>query len=126
MSDNAAVLLNNTGTAIVAFEWFWSYTSRSGVFESLNESLDLQQRTAQEAVNALQGGASVGRVFEIVRPLARHDPQPQPQGKPPRLRSPLPFGHEAVHHLLNASDTDLLAFFRRSAEPRSLVLRRPE
>ena len=30
VSDNAAVLLNNTGTAIVAFEWFWCYTSRSG------------------------------------------------------------------------------------------------
>jgi hypothetical protein len=99
----------------------------SALYEALNESLDLQRTAAQEAVRALQAGASVGRVFEIVRPLARHSPPPpQTQGKP-RHSGPivLTFGNEAIHHLINANDSDLLAFFERAAEPRSLELRRP-
>jgi hypothetical protein len=70
----------------------------------------------------------VGQVFEIVRPLARHDPpQPRTEGKP-RHSGPiqLTFGGEAVHHLINSSDTDLLAFLERAAQPRSLELRRPD
>jgi hypothetical protein len=233
VSDRAAVLLNNTGRAIIAVEWFWRYTSRDGkartsrfsnlgssaqrdaltgrskvgrdlgtfvlpgskrlitesgiignnldvltpeelpraqgycggwgggsprrsaetelaavelvldlviledglcvgpdesaLYEALNESLDLQRTAAQEAVRALQAGASVGQVFEIVRPLARHSPpQPQIQGKPRQSRPLVPtFGSEAIHHLINANDTDLLAFFKGAAEPRSFELRRP-
>jgi hypothetical protein len=233
LSDRAAVLLNNTGRAIIAIEWFWRYTSGDGkartsrfsnlgssaqrdaltghskvrrdlgtfvlpgskrlitergifgnnldvlspeempcaqgycggwgggsarepaetelaamelvldlviledglcvgpdesaLYEALNESLALQRTAAQEAVEVLEAGASVGKVFEIVRPLARHSPPP-PQTQR-RSRHPRPvlqtFGSEAIHHLVNASDTDLLAFFRRAAEPRSLDLRRP-
>ena len=37
-------------------------------------SLDFQRETAQEAVKALRAGASVGQVFEVVRPWARHFP----------------------------------------------------
>lgn len=100
----------------------------SALYEALNESLDLQRTAAQEAVKALQAGASVGQVFEIVRPLARHDPPlPQKQGKPRFSRPIVPtFGSEAIHHLINAKDSDLLAFFKRAAEPRSLELRRPQ
>jgi hypothetical protein len=234
VSDRAAVLLNNTGRAIIAVEWFWRYTGRDGqartsrfsnlgssaqrdvltgrskvgrdlgtfilpgskrlitergifgsnldvlapeelpsaqgycggwgggspresaetelaivelgldlailedglcvgpdesaLYEALNECLDLQRTTAQEAVRALQTGASVGQVFEIVRPLARHSAPPsQTQGKP-RHSTPIvsTFGSEAIHHLINANDTDLLAFFKRAAEPRSLELSRPK
>jgi hypothetical protein len=96
----------------------------SALYEALNESLDLQLTAAQEAVRALKAGASVGKVFEIVRPLARH--RPQTERKPRRSSPILPsFGSEAVHHLIDANDTDLLAFFERAAEPRSLELRRP-
>jgi hypothetical protein len=99
----------------------------SALYEALNESLDLQQRAAQDAVTALQDGTSVGHVFEIVRPLARHGPPPADvQGKSRHPRPILPtFGSEAIHHLINASGSDLLAFFKRAAEPRSLELRRP-
>jgi hypothetical protein len=98
----------------------------SALYEALNESLDLQRTAAQEAVRALQAGASVGQVFEIVRPLARYDPPPpQTQGKPRHSTPIVPtFGNEAIHHLINANDTDLLAFFERAAEPRSLELHR--
>jgi hypothetical protein len=89
------------------------------LYEAVNESLDLQRAAAQEAVEALRSGASVGRIFEIVRPLARHSP-------PPGMRPLLPaFGHEAIHRLVDASDADILAFFERVAAPRSLELRRP-
>lgn len=99
----------------------------SELCEALNESLDLQRTAAQEAVRVLEAGASVGQVFEIVRPLARHSPpQPQIQAKPRPSRPLLPaFGNEAIHHLINANDTDVLAFFKRAAEPRALELRRP-
>lgn len=100
--------------------------NESELYEALNESLDLQRTAAQEALKALQAGASVGRVFEIVRPLARHHPPPQIRGKLRHSTPILPtFGSEAIHHLINANDTDLLAFFKRAAEPRSLELRRP-
>jgi hypothetical protein len=231
VSDHAAVLLNNTGGAIIAVEWFWRHTSRAGqtrisrfsnlgssaqrdvltgrskvvrdlgtfilpgskrlisehgifgsnldvltpeelpraqgycggwgggsprenaeelaavelvldvailedglcvgpdesaLYEALNESLDLEQTAAREAVTALQAGEPVGRIFEIVRPLARHVPPPRALGKP-RNAMPIPttFGNEAIHQLINASPADLLAFFKRAAEPRSLELRRP-
>jgi hypothetical protein len=233
VSDRAAVLLNNTGKAIIAVEWFWRYTSRDGkertsrfsnlgssaqrdilagrskvgrdlgtfilpgskrlitergiygnnldvltheelpraqgycggwgggsrrertetelaaielvldfviledglcvgpdesaLYEAVNESLDIQRTAAQEAVKALQAGASLGRIFEIIRPLARHyPPPPQTQEKVRHSRPILPtFGNEAIHHLVNANESDLLAFFERAAEPRSLELRRP-
>jgi hypothetical protein len=35
------------------------------------------------------------------------------------------FGSEAVHRLIDANATELLAFFERAAEPRALQLRRP-
>jgi hypothetical protein len=101
--------------------------NESRLYEALNEFLDFQRETAQEAVKALRAGASVGQVFEVVRPLARHFPgEPQTQGKPWHARPILStFGSEAVERLINANATDLLAFFEKAAEPRALQLRRP-
>ena len=101
--------------------------NESRLYEALNESLDFQLETAQEAVKALRAGASVGQVFEIVRPLARDFPEePQTQGKPRHARPILStFGSEAVDNLINANPTDLLVFFEKAAEPRALQLRRP-
>ena len=99
----------------------------SGLYEALNESLDLQRRAAQEAVTALQAGASEGRLFEIIRPLARQRP-PNPRGDRAHNHAmPLrmTFGSEAVHHLINANASELLAFFEKAAQPPSLQLRRP-
>jgi hypothetical protein len=99
----------------------------SALYEALNESLDLQRTAAVEALRALQAGASVGQIFEIVRPLARHDlTLPRTHGKRRHSRPTMPtFGNEAIHHLTNATGSDLFAFFEREAEPRSLELRRP-
>ena len=96
----------------------------SGLYEALNESFDVQCTAAEEAVRAFKAGAPVGRVFEIVRPLARHSPPP-----PGKSRHELPmlaaFGLEAIHHLTHVDGPDLLAYFERAAAPRSLELRRP-
>lgn len=98
----------------------------SALYEALNEALDAQQASSQEVVKALEAGASVGQIFELVRPLARRTPLPQTNGKPRHSRTILPtFGSEAIHHLIDANDADLLAFFKKAAEPRSLELRRP-
>ena len=99
----------------------------SALYEALNESLELQRTTVQEAVRTLQAGASVGQVFEIVRPLERIEPPwLQTQGKPRHSRPIIPtFANEAIHHLVNANDADILGFSERAAEPGSLELRRP-
>ncbi|HEX4168598.1 MAG TPA: hypothetical protein VHZ55_24310 [Bryobacteraceae bacterium] len=99
----------------------------SALYEVLNESLDLQRMAAAEALTALQAGASVGQIFEIVRPLARHGPPPPETHGKARHLGPIvqTFANEAIHHLINATDSDLLAFFERAAEPRSFELRRP-
>jgi hypothetical protein len=99
----------------------------SGLFDDLNESLDLQRSAAQEAVAALRNGASEGRIFEIVRPLARRRPPEQgPDGKRRHAMSLLmSFGSEAIHRLIDASAPELMAWFERAAQPRSVQLRRP-
>jgi hypothetical protein len=98
----------------------------SGLFEGLTEALERQRSTAQEVVTALRNGASEGQIFEIVRPLARQISPPAPMG---RHQYPLPllmtFGTMAIHRLVNASGSELLAWFERSAQSPSLRLRRP-
>ena len=84
----------------------------SGLYESLKASLDVQRRAAEEALTALQAGASIGKIFEIIRPLARHQPLEM-------------FGSEAVHHLINSRPEELLTFFNEAAQPPSLQLHRP-
>lgn len=93
----------------------------SGLCEALDHSLNMQRTLAQEAVQALEAGASVGSVFELVRPLAR--PQPAARHGADRAGHSTiflsAFAHEAIHHLTRLSDSDLLAFFRKAAEPRA-------
>jgi hypothetical protein len=43
-----------------------------GLFKTVSEDVQQQRTVAQEIVELLQRGESVGRVFEILRPLARH------------------------------------------------------
>jgi hypothetical protein len=82
----------------------------SRLYEALNESLDLQRTAAQEAVSALDAGASVGKVFEIIRPLARHSPVTPEAERKLRHSRPIAatFAHEAIHHLINAIHARLL------------------
>jgi len=99
----------------------------SGLFAALNEFLELQRSTAQEAAAELRNGASAGRIFEIVRPLARHRrPEVGPDGRPRQTMSLLlGFGNEAIHRLVNASTPELLAWFENAAQAPLLQLRRP-
>ncbi len=95
----------------------------SGLFESLTEDLELHRSTAQEVATALRNGASEGRVFEILRPLARNTPPPPPSG---RQRAPFNhiFANMAIYQLVNAGPPDLLAWFEQAAQP-PLRLHRP-
>jgi hypothetical protein len=95
----------------------------SGLFGSLTEDLELHRRTAQEVVPALRNGASEGRAFEILRPLARNTPPPPPSG---RQRAPVNhiFANMAIWQLVNASPPDLLAWFERTVQS-PLRLHRP-
>ena len=97
-----------------------------GLFENVVQELERQCNTAQEVVEALRSGASIGRVFEIVRPLAR---QIGPRTDARRARHSVQllsmFANMAIHHLVHASDPELLAWFERAAQLSPIQLRRP-
>jgi hypothetical protein len=98
----------------------------SELFESLTQSLELLRSVAQEAVAALNDGATVGQVFEILRPMARDTPPPAPSARRPYdVNYAHLFTHMAIRQLINASGAELLAWFERYAQPPSLRLRRP-
>ena len=99
-----------------------------GMFENITQELERQRNTAQEVVEALRSGASIGHVFEIVRPLARHvRPETAASGRAARHSVQLlsMFANMAIHHLIHASDPELLAWFERAAQPSPIQLRRP-
>jgi hypothetical protein len=94
-----------------------------GLFDDLTTALELEQTAAQEAVDALRAGASVGRVFEIIRPLARR-PQGGRRSRPASALLEC-FAHEAIRVLVDADPQDTLAWFERAAQPPALHLHRP-
>jgi hypothetical protein len=91
----------------------------SDLFGSVTGDLDRQRDAAVRIVEALRDGASAGRVFDILRPLARHT-----GGKAGHLLSM--FANTAIHRLVNASDPELMAWFEHAAQPSTLRLRRQE
>ncbi len=99
--------------------------NESGLFEALNEALEVQTKAAQQAAAALRGGASEGRIFEILRPLARRRPEAERSATHGAVNFVSAFGAEAIHRLINENTADLLAWFENAAQPRSLQLRRP-
>jgi hypothetical protein len=88
-----------------------------GLFDRLTASLEQQRRASQDALAALREGASVGRIFEIVRPLAKD--------RSPR-ESPLAgmFGNMAIHQLVHTDGAELLAWFELAAQEPARRLRR--
>ncbi len=99
----------------------------SGVFAALNECLAAQCTIAQEALAELRKGASEGRIFDIMRPLVRHDrPAPGDRGAPRTGAFLLQaFGSEAIQRLIHSTTPELLGWFERAAQPPLLELRRP-
>jgi len=98
-----------------------------GLFENIAQELERQRNTAQEVVDALRSGASIGQVFEIVRPLARYvGPETAADGRARHSTQLLSmFANMAIHHLVQASDPELVAWFERAAQPSPIQLRRP-
>jgi hypothetical protein len=99
----------------------------SGLIKSVTEDLQLKLSTAREIVASLKNGASVGQVFEILRPLAgRHQPLGGigDRGRIPSLVL-IMFADTAIHKLLHAADPELLPWFEMVAQSSPLPLRRP-
>lgn len=98
----------------------------SGLFESVTADVERQRGMAQEIVMALQSGASMGTIFEMLRPLASHGAPPPPAGKVAGTAQLLrTFANEAIHRLINTPEAALLAWFESVAQPSGIRLRRP-
>ena len=96
-----------------------------GLFESVTEEIRQQHRVAQEILEALRKGEAIGRVFEILRPLAcRTRPAARQHDRNPSGLLSM-FANTAIHHLVNMSDPELLAWFEVSAQPSRIPLHRP-
>ena len=101
----------------------------SGVRESLMEQIQRQKVVAAEIARELRGGAGPGRIFEILRPLARHGPPLPPalSGGGRHHPSVLSmFARTAIQYLIGAEDATLAAWFEAAAAVSPLRLRRPE
>lgn len=94
-----------------------------GLFETLTEALERQRTAAGQVVNAIRSGASEGRVFEILRPLAG-DPS-EPPGR--RHWGPITsmFANIAIRRLTDTSASELLPWFQQYSKPSPLPLHRP-
>ena len=94
-------------------------------FASVQEDLQQQQRIAEQVADSMRRGDSVGRAFEILRPLAKR-PHP-PQGTGARSSEVLKmFAIGAIHQLIHAEETELLSWFERWGEAPARPLRRME
>jgi hypothetical protein len=111
-----------------------------GLRESLIEQMQTQSDIAGEIVRALRDGATSGRIFEILRPLARRgwglpsvspgtlNARPAP-GRHEGLRfTPLlsMFARSAIDRLISAEDSTLLSWFEDAAAITPLHLHRPQ
>jgi hypothetical protein len=98
-------------------------SNETGLFDSLIEDLENIRRTAQQAATALRNGTSLGEVFEMLRPLARHTPDRSPQR---RRRSPFlsMFGNMGIRQLVNGDSASVASWLQRHAQPPRLRLYR--
>jgi hypothetical protein len=99
----------------------------SELFESITEDLEQQRYAAREIVAALRDGAPEGRIFEILRPLARrHRASPGPEWHPMPSQLLHMFANMGIHQLIDATRPQLLEWFERAAEASPVRLHRPE
>jgi hypothetical protein len=94
-----------------------------GLFDSLVADLELIRNTAQEAATELGNGASPGRVFEMLRPLARQTLSGAVQHK---IRSPFArmFANMAIRQLVNDDSADVATWLETRAQPSRLRLQK--
>ncbi len=101
----------------------------SGLFESIAADLDLQRSSAQQVIDSLRNGASLGEVFEILRPLARRAGADDRSGRhlSGHLSSLLPmFARMAINCLVNMDGPQMLPWFEQYAQASSIQLHRPK
>jgi hypothetical protein len=87
--------------------------------------VERQRETATEIVEALRGGASVGRAFEILRPLARLGPPTLSPRRGHHSNLLSMFANMALHRLIHATEPEALAWFEDAARPHAMRLHRP-
>lgn len=92
-----------------------------GLFNSVFQDLQRQCTVAQQILEMLERGESIGQVFELLRPLAQHTRTVG--AHPSRMLSM--FANTAIHNLINMRHPDLLTWFERSAQPSRIELHRP-
>lgn len=100
----------------------------SGLFETVTDDQERQRDKAQEIVAALRNGASEGQIFEALLPLARRmSSSSRGMDERARISSPLltVFANMAIHRLVSASGSELLAWFEHIAESSPIRLYRP-
>lgn len=88
----------------------------SGLFERIAAAISRQRAAAEDIVDALQSGASIGQIFEKLRPLAQER----------RLHPDnWTFVMAAVDTLLQQPQESLLPWFASYLIPLRVPLRRP-
>ena len=95
----------------------------NGMFASLTTAIGTVRETANKAVALLQGGASEGEVFDLLLPLARSEVSSRTRSGG-NILLPM-FSRVAVHHLIQNSREEQVAWFARFGEGTSIALHRP-
>ena len=113
----------------------------SALRESLIGQIERQKQVADQIVHALRDGAPPGRIFEMLRPLARHWPpvpsasavamnDRQAAGSSPEGHRQAPllsmFARTALNQLINADDAALPDWFEAAAAISPVRLRQPQ
>jgi hypothetical protein len=112
---------------VVIFEdGVYAGPDETGIIAGLTEELTTERETARNMLTALLGGASPGRIFEMVQPLARHHhPQTQLRASagyhPTALRM---FANHAIHQLVQGREGELQGWLEQTAESTPIHLRR--
>jgi hypothetical protein len=91
------------------------------LFGQLREDLAGQAQLASQIVDKLRGGAPLGQIFEIVRPLAQRS-----RLAPPSSAGFLHmFASSAIHRLTYGTEDEILAWFEQEATTSADRLHRP-
>lgn len=92
-----------------------------GLFDSVFQDLQRQRTVAQQILEMLGRGESIGQVFEVLWPFAQRTRTVDTH--PSGMLSM--FANMAIDHLINMGQADLLTWFERSAQASRIELHRP-
>jgi hypothetical protein len=91
-----------------------------GLFDAVTSALEAQSNLARQMADAIRAGASVGTLFEILRPHAQHRSVPPRSG----LHLQIPFARQVLDELVHWNESQLLAWLEGFSAPQAFQLRR--